>query len=558
MPYYGRIVFFSILFLGCSFSDSKTDDEQVLARIDDLTVSVPHFENAFKEYFYRTGQVLTPTESTKKAILDSEFNTYVMAVHAMDLGLDESAEAKYQKLTIEKRVLTEEFLEQLLFSNIDVNDQDLREYFLRFNARLRASHLYAPTLEQAESYYQRLEAGERFSDLAKEAFSNPYLSENGGDIGWFTTDELDVSFEETAFNLKQGEYSKPVKTAQGYSIIKVTESAVNPLITEDEFAQNKGKLESYVRKKKEELAQREHLAKFVDGISLNTELMSDLYQIISTSAGQWENKDPEFVSNLSQLKGELATNGNYAFDVDRFIEEYYASSSAMLNSVRDQSTLENYLKGVAYRAFMVDEATKAGIDQQKEVQNSIQETYLHYLERLVMDNLEQSIENSPAELYTTFQENQDRFNQPMMVNVQRLVVDSEEKAQAMITAYNSGTSFDELINQHSINNEDRLMNGELGYVNIEEFGFNSTKLANLQNGEVSTPITYAEGEIHVYKILDKIEARPLTFDEAKNQVDAFLTQKKLTELRNSTLARVKEKHDAEINTERLNALTIKI
>ena len=145
-----------------------------------------------------------------------------------------------------------------------------------------------------------------------------------------------------------------------------------------------------------------------------------------------------------------------------------------------------------------------------------------------------------------------------MVNVQRLVVESEAKAQAMITAYNSGTPFDELISRHSINNEDRLINGELGYINIDEFGFNSTKLANLQNGEVSTPITYADGEIHVYKILDKIEARPLTFDEAKNQVDAFLTQKKLAELRNSTIARVKEKHDAEINTERLNALTIKI
>ncbi len=558
MLYYGRIVLLSFLLLGCSFSETNPDEENVLARIDDLAVSVAHFENAFKEYFYRTGQVLTPSESTKKAILDSEFNTYVLAVHARDLRLDESDKAKYQKLAIEKRVLTEEFLNQILNAQIKVTDQELREYFLRFNTKLRASHIYASNLKQAEEYYNRLVNGETFEALAEEAFSNKYLKENGGDIGWFTTDELDVSFEETVFNLNTGEFSAPVQTAQGYSIIKLTDSRVNPLITEQDFATNKARLSSYVRSKKEELLQRQHLNAFIDQLQLNTELIADLFQLISTSAGKWVSKDPEFVSNLSLLEGELAKYENFSFDVDEFIEEYFASTTQMLNVVKDLSSFNDFIHGIAYRSYMVEMAVNAGIDQQKVVQSSIQETYLHYLEDLVMEELEQSIKNTPAELYNTFQDNRDRFYQPMVIDVQRLVVENEEKALLLISEYKSGKLFENLILNHSINNEDRLINGKLGYLEIDKFGFNSAQIANLEIGDVSQPITYATGEIHVYKVLDKIEASPLTFDEAKAKVDDFLTQKKLSELRSSTIARVKEKHDAEINTERLNALTIKI
>jgi parvulin-like peptidyl-prolyl isomerase len=556
--HYGRIVLLSILFLGCSFSETNPDNENVLARINDLTVSVPHFENAFKEYFYRTGQVLTPSESTKKAILDSEFNTYVLAVHARDLGLDDTEEARFQELAIQKRVLTEEFLEQLVFNEIQVTEQDLQEYFLRFNTRLRASHIYAETKEEAYFYYERLKAGETFDALAEEAFTNQYLSDNGGDIGWFTTDELDVSFEETAFNLNQDEFSEPVKTAQGYSIIKVTDSRVRPFITQQEFGQNKSRLESYVRKKKEELVKRDHLSNFVNEVAITQEYVDDLLGIIQESEEQWLVKDPEFVNNISNLDGEVAKFGDFKFGKDAFIEEYYASSSAMLNSVVNRATLENFIKGVAYRAYMIEEAEAAGLHEQEIVKSSIKETYLHYLESLAIKEMQQSINNTPAELYTTFQDNRDKFTQPMQVNVQRLVVGSEEKADLMIRAFKSGETFDSLILNHSINNEDRLINGELGYKAIEEFGFNSEQLANLEVGEISSPINYTAGEIHIYKIVDKIEARPLTFDEAKGRVNAFLLQKKLGELRAETIQDVKLKHDARINTDLLNELTLKI
>ena len=165
-----RLAFILILAVSCS-SENK-NAENILAEIDGLTVSEAHFLNAFKEYYYRTGQVLNPNPATRKAILDTEFNTYVLAVHAQDEGIDETEEAIQRRQSIEKRVITEEYLEQIILSDITPTEAELRDYFKRFNSLLRASHIYARTEEEIQSYYQRFQNGESFEEIAKEAFQN--------------------------------------------------------------------------------------------------------------------------------------------------------------------------------------------------------------------------------------------------------------------------------------------------------------------------------------------------------------------------------------------------
>ena len=165
-----------IIWVSCSDGNSIQNNEQVLARINDLTVSENHFLNTFREYYYRTGQVLEADPVTRKAILDTEFNTYVMAVKAMDDGLEDQEYVQFQKEAIKRRVLTEEYLNQVILEDVEVTDEDLQDYFVRFNSLLRASHLYARTKSEAEALYTRLEQGESFEELAREVFQNEYSS----------------------------------------------------------------------------------------------------------------------------------------------------------------------------------------------------------------------------------------------------------------------------------------------------------------------------------------------------------------------------------------------
>ncbi|MGB0347243.1 MAG: peptidylprolyl isomerase [Balneolaceae bacterium] len=557
MSHYGRIVLLVLITIGCSPDNSSTVDDDVLAQINGHSVSVLHFENAFKESYFRTGQVLTPTESTRKVILDSEFNTYVMAVYAKDLELDKSPEAVYQKSAIVKRVLTEEYFEQVIIADLEVSDEDLKDYFIRFNSSLRASHIYANTREEVDEYYTRLQNGESFDDLAKEAFINPYMAQNGGDIGRFTTDELDIAFENQAFSMAVGEISEPIQTAQGFSIIKLTDRVTRPLITEYEFNQNRGRLSSYVRGKKEELARRNHLENFNSSVIFDLDVFYELYSLISSNYDQLLNKNPEFITQLD-LNTNVLNFESFDFSTDKLQEELLSSSLAMLNTIQDEYTFRNFIVGVAYRSFMVSEALKLGIDKQDEIEASIEETYLHYLEKLAMQDLASSINNTEEELYTFYQEKQHEFYQSAEIRVQRLAVLGEETANKMYEELSSGADFTTYVIEHTRINDDLFTEGDLGFIPVDDFGFNSEKVSSIEIGGLTEPILYTADEYHIYKILDKKEARKLTFEEAKERVDSFLLREKLQQKRTETIEVVKNKHNAVVDLEKLNALTIKI
>mgnify|MGYP004555103369 CR=1 FL=1 len=64
--------------------------------------------------------------------------------------------------------------------------------------------------------------GEDFTTLAKE-YSDDSSASKGGDLGYFTQDEMVSAFSKAAFSLKTGEiYNKVVETSSGYHIIKKT------------------------------------------------------------------------------------------------------------------------------------------------------------------------------------------------------------------------------------------------------------------------------------------------------------------------------------------------
>ena len=69
----------------------------------------------------------------------------------------------------------------------------------------------------------RLEAGEKFEDVATEVSKDPSAKKNKGVLGTFTKGVMVKEFYDAAVKLKVGEISDPVKTKFGYHIIKLNE-----------------------------------------------------------------------------------------------------------------------------------------------------------------------------------------------------------------------------------------------------------------------------------------------------------------------------------------------
>ena len=67
----------------------------------------------------------------------------------------------------------------------------------------------------------KLLSGASFENLAKEYSTGP-SGPSGGDLGWFSRGQMVPGFENAAFNLNIGEFSKtPIQTQFGWHIIKL-------------------------------------------------------------------------------------------------------------------------------------------------------------------------------------------------------------------------------------------------------------------------------------------------------------------------------------------------
>src|SRR5580698_444467 len=118
---------------------------------------------------------------------------------------------------------------------------------------VHARHILVPTEDEAKAIEAELKKGADFATLAKEKSKDPGAAD-GGDLGYFTKDQMVPEFATVAFALEPGKISDPVKSQFGWHIIKVEEKRSRKA---PDFDQVKAQIETYVTRK----AQAEYVAK---------------------------------------------------------------------------------------------------------------------------------------------------------------------------------------------------------------------------------------------------------------------------------------------------------
>lgn len=130
---------------------------------------------------------------------------------------------------LRKQVVMELKLTKLLEPQIKVTDDQIKETFESYKdsfntpEQVRASVILVATEQEAKDVVKQLDEGADFAELAKSKSLDPATKEQGGDTDFFARGEKEEAVEEAAFKLAKGEVSEPVKTSEGYQVIKVTD-----------------------------------------------------------------------------------------------------------------------------------------------------------------------------------------------------------------------------------------------------------------------------------------------------------------------------------------------
>lgn len=144
------------------------------------------------------------------------------------------------------QLASNQVLEDAYFGSIinkEITQDKLRERYEDYikanpsREEVKARHILVPTEAEAKEIIAELNKGADFATLAREKTTDPSGKASGGELGWFSRDEMVPAFAAAAFKLKKGEYTQtPVKTQFGWHVIKVEDKRVGKPASYEEMA----------------------------------------------------------------------------------------------------------------------------------------------------------------------------------------------------------------------------------------------------------------------------------------------------------------------------------
>jgi peptidyl-prolyl cis-trans isomerase C len=234
-----------IAFLSAPFGASwAQDSDPVVARASG--VDIHESDIAFAEEEIGGNIPNMAPDQKREYLINYLIDVVVLSQAAEQQKLGDRPEVKHRLTFDHNRLLMEALLQDV--GRAALSDAAEREVYneaikqVKNEEEVHARHILVPTEEEAKTIAAQLKGGADFATLAKEKSKDPGAAD-GGDLGYFTKDQMVPEFSQVAFKLDKGQISDPVKTQFGWHIIKVEDKRVKPTPT---FDQVKTQIENYV------------------------------------------------------------------------------------------------------------------------------------------------------------------------------------------------------------------------------------------------------------------------------------------------------------------------
>lgn len=212
------------------------DKNQVLATVngDPITVGevTEEVQNLPEQY---RGM---PSERLMPLMLNQIITNKLLLTEGNKQKLGDSDEVKKRVDKFRERAIQQVLLQQVVAKA--VTDEALQALYKKYVAEnppkeeVSARHILVNSEPEAVAIIAQLKGGADFGNLAKEKSKDP-AAQNGGDLGFFSKEDMVKEFADAAFAMKTGEVSaKPVKTQFGFHVIKVEDRRTANPVTFDE------------------------------------------------------------------------------------------------------------------------------------------------------------------------------------------------------------------------------------------------------------------------------------------------------------------------------------
>ncbi len=539
-----RTFFYIVLFIGLtiiSCSQKQELNDETVAIVGNRAISFSDFKTRYNSFLDAT--TLEDNLRNRTHVADNMVNELLLYHHDANQAIYDNPDFNKEIEWFKNQMILGYLKDSEIYANIKVTDTEIREAFVRVNEKIAARHLYAKTEGEAYSLLDELNNGQSFDNLAKNVFSDSVLKNSGGYIGYFTWGDMDPAFEDAAYNLGIGEISDPVKTRQGYSIIKVEDRKPNPLLTESEFLNKKAHMERVLKIAKKKDYEKEYLNKISKDMKLvfNDECIDELAK--KYSGRVWDKKD-EIPIKMStgvcvEYNGEKLS-GN---DIEKLISTV---PRFHMERIKSSQNVKETINGLFLKDKLLKIAHSKGYDTAPKVVDAIKTTknnlFLKYKRKEILNKV--VIPDSVARMY--YDENKDKYKSSPMISIQEIIVDGYDLALKIKGDLMAGADFSGLAKQYSLRRSTAENGGKIGYAEINRFGMLKTKLWQTKELEILGPVEM-NGLYGIFKIIGKKESQVIPYPELKTFVIDEYKKANETELVKAYLKNLKSSVDVSVN-----------
>lgn len=513
-----------ILFLSCSFQKFLHSEKEIIARIDGKIITLAQFESKLKEMSYYS---TTPGEDfkKKKEALESLLTDILVEEKAKSLNL--SRDKGFLRL---KQKHMDNFLLELLYKKhidektfvfsyeIDSFYQEHKDEYWETPEFARTYHILVrvgvdssdtnflekdrKAKEKILEIHKKIEEGEDFFELAKEYSDDKTTKNKGGYLGKLRRGIIIPEFEKVVFSLNLGEVSEPVRTRDGYHLIRVTEIKRGKRRPLDQEVSKT--IENYLKKEKEKKKATNYVENLKNQANLifNEEVLSQNDSLIVGNPWVMIINDKDTV----------------------WFEEYYDFASAWkttkeLDSFQLENKKELLKENFLFFPVLKQDAIAKGYHNSDEYYKEEKSFGLNQAKIRILGEVKIDDYNpTEKEIWDYYLLNQDRFGGDTTIWVQHIVFTDSPRAEKVYEKILGGADFAEIAKKYLA--EDKNLVFDLGYINSfnmpEEFFKTALKI---DTGEISHPVKTEFG-YHLIKVLDKKINYPkkIYMGEIKNQL----------------------------------------
>ncbi len=542
MKLYIKIFLLSVFVL----TACQTQNKKVIATVNNEKIYFDDYKNRYEQFLLSTG--IKDTYPNRRNILNSMITEILLYEFDDNASVFKNPEYRKEKKWTEDQTLLGYLQDREVFAKLTASEKELRQAFVRLNQRVAARHLYASTLEEANELYELLQNGADFNLLAKQVFTDSTLRNNGGYLGYFTWGDMDLNFENAAFTLPVGKISRPVKTEQGYSIIKVEDRITKPIITEDEFLRKKKQVKRLVLIRKKRPALRKFLNSVVklDEIKFDDEAVkeiADKFKLYLKNNEVKENLSEEN-KTVSNYRGKVMTIGEALYRLEQI--PYYHRSK-----IRTPREIKTAIKGFYLHDELIKMAEEKGYNELEVVKKKSKQQQINLFMRYKMIDITKNAELSDSLVKSFYDENKSYFSTHDEYNLREIIVAEKPLADSLFRVLKKDKNlFPQLAKKFSLRKYTAENGGELGFAPITKFGLLRKTLVKKNIGDLFGPVKI--GDLYgIFELLGKKKGKQIPFEEIKNeatQAAKFYYRKKIFK---DYVQKVYDRNKIEINDELL-------